>query len=202
MQRTPDDCLQALYDKYPYFSREDWDILERFATVKRIKKGASFLKAGKISRKSAFVLEGIFKMCLLDEDGNEKILKFCFSGDLLGNCDSFLKNQASLYNITAVEDAVIWSLNIPRFPDFYPGHPKFQQLHLQLYQEVVEQQTEHVYILSLKTPLQRYRFLLERRPAFIRKLSLTNIARYLFTSREALSRARLCLVDQARNFCD
>jgi len=39
--------------------------------------------------------------------------------------------------------------------------------------------------------LSRYRYLLERRPLIIQKVTLTNIARYLYTSREALSRARL-----------
>jgi hypothetical protein len=62
-----------------------------------------------------------------------------------------------------------------------------------LYQELLEQQSEHQHILSLKSPVRRYRYLLERRPVIIQKTTLTNVARYLYVSREALSRARLSL---------
>jgi hypothetical protein len=99
-----------------------------------------------------------------------------------------------------MEDAVILRINIKKLQPLYDLHMNLLQVNLQLYQELLEQQAEHQYILSLKSPLQRYRFLLEHRPAVIQKISLTNIARYLYISREAVSRARILL--SGRKFCD
>ncbi|NLR68268.1 Crp/Fnr family transcriptional regulator [Chitinophaga varians] len=193
---------QRLMKKYPVVTPEEWQLLDSIAVVKHIRKGESFLRYGKVARYSAFVLSGMFKFSILDEEGNEKIVRFGFADDFLANCESYNKKAPSAVSITAMEDAVILRMNIKKLQPLYDLHMNLLHVNLQLFQELSEQQSEHQYILSLKTPLQRYRFLLERRPAIIQKISLTNIARYLYTSREALSRARLYLLDQSRNFCD
>ncbi|MBC9910013.1 Crp/Fnr family transcriptional regulator [Chitinophaga varians] len=193
---------QRLMKKYPVVTPEEWQLLDTIAVVKHIRKGESFLRYGKVARYSAFVLSGMFKFSILDDEGNEKIVRFGFADDFLANCESYHKKAPSAVSITAIEDAVILRINIRKLQPLYDLHMNLLHVNLQLFQELSEQQSEHQYILSLKTPLQRYRFLLERRPAIIQKISLTNIARYLYTSREALSRARLYLLDQSRNFCD
>ncbi|QJB31331.1 Crp/Fnr family transcriptional regulator [Chitinophaga oryzae] len=193
---------QRLMKKYPVVTPEEWQLLDSIAVVKHIRKGESFLRYGKVARYSAFVLSGMFKFSILDDEGNEKIVRFGFADDFLANCESYNKKAPSAVSITAIEDAVILRINIKKLQPLYDLHMNLLHVNLQLFQEMTEQQSEHQYILSLKTPLQRYRFLLERRPAIIQKISLTNIARYLYTSREALSRARLYLLDQSRNFCD
>ncbi|PSL44811.1 CRP-like cAMP-binding protein [Chitinophaga niastensis] len=193
---------QRLMKKYPVVTLAEWQLLDNIATIKHIKKGDSFLRYGKVARYSAFVISGMFKFSILDEECNEKIVKFSFIDDFLANCESYNKKAPSAVSITAVEDAVILRINIKKMQPLYDLHLNLLHVNLQLYQELMEQQSEHQYILSLKSPLQRYRFLMERRPAIIQKISLTNIARYLYTSREALSRARLYLLDQTRNFCD
>ncbi|MBC9933227.1 Crp/Fnr family transcriptional regulator [Chitinophaga qingshengii] len=193
---------ERLKTKYPVVTQEEWQLLDSIAVVKHIRKGESFLRYGKVARYSAFVLSGMFKFSILDDEGNEKIVRFGFADDFLANCESYNKKAPSAVSIIAMEDAVILRINIKKLQPLYDLHMNLLHVNLQLFQELSEQQSEHQYILSLKTPLQRYRFLLERRPAIIQKISLTNIARYLYTSREALSRARLYLLDQSRNFCD
>ncbi|QEM13399.1 MULTISPECIES: Crp/Fnr family transcriptional regulator [Mucilaginibacter] len=183
-----------LKKKYPIVTDQEWQLLHSMAVVKHIKKGDSFLKYGKVARFSAFVISGLFKFSILDDDGNEKIIKFGFPDDFLANCESYNKKAPSAVSITALEDAVILKINIKKMQPLYDLHINLLHVNLQLYQEILEQQSEHEHILSLKSPARRYRYLLERRPAIIQKISLTNIARYLYISREALSRARLYLL--------
>jgi CRP-like cAMP-binding protein len=177
--------------KYPIVSDEEWRLLDVMANVKHIKKGDPFLKYGKVARFSAFVISGLFKFSIQDEDGNERIIKFGFPDDFLANCESYNKKAPSAVSIIALEDAVVLRINIKKLQPLYDLHMNLLHVNLQLYQEILEQQSEHQYILSLKSPVRRYRYLLERRPAIIKMISLTNIARYLYISREALSRARL-----------
>ncbi|SEW52602.1 Crp/Fnr family transcriptional regulator [Chitinophaga arvensicola] len=202
MNQTLPAWYDRLMKKYPVVTTAEWLLLDSIATVKHIKKGDSFLRYGKVARYSAFVISGLFKFTIVDEEGNEKIVKFGFADDFLANCESYNKRAPSAISIVAMEDAVVLRINIKKLQPLYDLHMNLLHVNLQLYQELMEQQSEHQYILSLKTPLQRYKFLLERRPAIIQKISLTNIARYLYTSREALSRARLFLLDRTRNFCD
>lgn len=193
---------QGLIKKYPQVTTEEWQLLDSIATVKHIRKGESFLRYGRVARFSAFVLSGQFKFSLLDEEGNERIVKFSFTDDFLANCESYHKKAPSNISIIAMEDATILRINIKKLQPLYDLHMNLLQVNLQLYQELLEQQSEHQYILSLKSPLQRYRFLVEHRPAIIQKISLTNIARYLYISREAVSRARIILSARSRGFCD
>jgi CRP-like cAMP-binding protein len=193
---------QRLIKKYPQVTKEEWEILDIIATVKYLRKGEQFLRYGKVARYSAFVLSGQFKFSLLDEEGNEKIVKFSFTDDFLANCESFRKKAPSSISITALEDSVILRINTKKLQPLYDEHVNLWHVNIQLYHELMEQQAEHQYILSLKSPVQRYRFLMEHRPAIIQKISLTNIARYLYTSREALSRARILLTGRSGNFCD
>ncbi|RFM32544.1 Crp/Fnr family transcriptional regulator [Chitinophaga silvisoli] len=184
---------QRLIKKYPQVSVEEWQLLDQLATVRHIKKGEHFLRVGKVARNAAFILCGHFKYSFTGDDGSEKILKFGFTDDFLTNCQSFNNNKPSYLNITALEDAVILRFNINNVRPLYDLHCSILHVNIQVYQDIMEEQAEHQYILSLKSPLERYRFLMRNRPLIIQKISLTNIARYLFTSREALSRARVMM---------
>lgn len=184
---------QRLIKKYPQVSEEEWHLLDQLATVRHIKKGEHFLRVGKVARNAAFILSGHFKYSFIGEDDSEKILKFGFTDDFLTNCQSFNNNKPSYMNITALEDAVILRFNINNVRPLYDLHCSILHVNIQVYQDIMEEQAEHQYILSLKSPLERYRFLIRNRPLIIQHISLTNIARYLYTSREALSRARVMM---------
>jgi len=194
---------QRLIVKYPQVSVAEWHLLDQLATVRHIKKGEHFLRVGKVARYAAFILSGHFKYNFTDDEGSEKILKFGFTDDFLTNCQSFNNNKPSYLNITALEDSVILRFNINNVRPLYDLHSSILYVNLQVYQHIMEEQEEHQYILSLKSPLERYRFLMRHRPAIIQKISLTNIARYLFTSREALSRARIMVTKKlgGQNSC-
>ncbi|OOQ56558.1 Crp/Fnr family transcriptional regulator [Mucilaginibacter pedocola] len=183
-----------LKTKYPFVTEEEWQLLHRMAAVKHIRKGDTFLRYGKVARYAAFVVSGLFKFSILDEEGSEKIIRFGFANDFLANCESYNKRAPSAVSITALEDAVVLRINIKKLQPLYALHMNLLHVNLDLYREISEQQTEHQHILSLKSPLGRYRYLLERRPLIIQKITLTNIARYLYISREALSRARLSVL--------
>ena len=191
MKHALPNWYEPLKRKYPIVTDEEWLFLDHIASVKHLKKGDPFLRYGKIARFSAFVISGTFKFSIQDEDSNEKIIKFGFTNDFLANCESYNKRAPSAVSITALEDAVILKINIKKLQPLYDLHMNLLHVNLELYREISEQQSEHQHILSLKSPLGRYRYLLERRPLIIQKVTLTNIARYLYISREALSRARL-----------
>jgi len=188
-----------LMEKYPIVTLEEWKLLHAMSSVKHIKKGEPLLRYGYVARHAAFVIAGMFKFSILDDGGDEKIVKFGFPNDFLANCESYNKKAPSAVSIIAVEDAVVLRINIKRIQPLYNLHMNLFRINIQLCEELMAQQSEHQQILSLRSPLQRYKFLMEHRPIIIQKISLTNIARYLYTSREALSRAKLFLHKRPQN---
>lgn len=202
MKPNHHNWYHRLRAKYSIVTEEEWKLLDSMTKIKAIKKGESFLQYGKIARYAAFVISGKFAFTIFDDEGNEKILRFGFADDFLANCESYYQMAPSAIAITALEDSMIRRINIREVQPLYNLHMSISNVNLQIYQEIAEQDLEHQYILSLKSPLKRYKFLLENRPAIIKKISLTNIAKYLYVSREALSRARLNLLSRSQHFRD
>jgi CRP-like cAMP-binding protein len=188
--------------KYPIVSDHEWGLLDRMTKKKLIRKGESFLSYGRVARYAAFICSGQFKFTIADEDGNENIIRFAFEDDFLANCDSYYSRSPSAIKITAMEDSEIRKFNIKKLQPLYDLHMSIASVNLRIYQELAQESFEHQYILSLKSPVKRYKFLLENRPLIIKRISLTNIARYLYVSREAISRARIFLLKKPQNICD
>ncbi|QNL48156.1 Crp/Fnr family transcriptional regulator [Olivibacter sp. SDN3] len=202
MKANCSDWYHRLRKKYTIVNEEEWQLLDRMTEVKILKKGESFLQYGKIARYAAFVICGKFAFTIFDDEGNERILRFGFADDFLANCESYYRMEPSSITITALEDSIVRRINIKDVQPLYDLHMCIANVNLQIYQEIAEQDLEHQYILSLKSPVKRYKFLLKHRPAIIRKISLTNIAKYLYVSRESLSRARLNLLNRPPHFGD
>jgi CRP-like cAMP-binding protein len=192
------DWYKRLKIKYPIVTEEEWQILDKITKFKVIKKGDSFLTYGKVAHYAAFVVSGQFAFAIIDDEGNEKFVRFSFADDLLSNCESYYRLTPSAIKIVALENSVIRRINLNRLRPLYDLHMCISTVNLQIYQDIIEQNVEHQYILSLKSPVKRYRFLLEKRPNLLKRISLTNIARYLYVSREALSRARLSILTNNR----
>lgn len=201
MEHKQNDWSVSLKEKYPIVSADEWKLLDEITVPKKIKKGESFLSYGKIARYAAFVISGKFAFSIFDDEGNEKIIRFAFADDFLANCESYYQKKGSAITITALEDSVIRRINIKTISPLYDLHMSLSRVNLQIFQEIAEKDLEHQYILSLKSPIKRYKFLLKHRPAIIKKISITSIAKYLYVSREALSRARLSLINK-NIFCD
>lgn len=180
----------SLKKKYTNLSDEEWKLLDKITVTTVLKKGESFLDYGKIARYGAFVISGQFSFSIINEEGDENIVRFAFANDFLANCESYYRTAPSVVKITALEDSVIRKINIKKLQPLYNLHMCIADINLQIYQEITESNFEHQYILSLKSPTKRYKFLMEKRPEIIKKISVKNIARYLYVSREAISRAR------------
>jgi CRP-like cAMP-binding protein len=202
MQQKSSEWFHTLKSKYPIVNDTEWELLDKITKVRVVKKGESFLLYGKIARYSAFVLSGHFKYTIIGGDGTENIIRFAFATDFLANCESYYRNSPSTISITALEKFFIRRIDIKRLQPLYNLHMSLSEVNLQIYREIAELSLEHQHLLSLKSPIRRYEFLLKHRPAIIKKISLTNIARYLYVSREALSRARMILLNKPGNFCD
>lgn len=197
MYKNTYDWYLRLKHKYPIVTDDEWALLDKMTKTTVIKKGESFLRNGNVARYAAFVISGQFAFTIIDDEGNEKIIRFAFADDFLANCESFYQLAPSAVGITALEDSVIRRINIKQLQPLYDLHICIGNVNLKIYQEMASQTFEHQYILSLKNPVKRYKFLMEKRPEIIRRISIKNIAKYLYVSREAISRARLFLFSKS-----
>jgi hypothetical protein len=173
-----------------------WDLILADATFLKIRRnGKVMLNANKLVNKKVFVIAGHFKHTYIQEDGTEKILSFGFAGDYLtepfnGHGDTPVETI-----FQAMSDAELLLFDLDKKNAF---SCLSLRVGLDISNFAMKQLADHLYILGLRSPYERYKYLLEHKPQILKNIALTEVSKYLHTSREALSRARVHLLDEFR----
>lgn len=184
------EILQPLIDRYNICSADDWKQWLGISAIKQLDKDQVLVYEGEISKVCAFILEGSFKNVTSANNGEEKILKFSFTTDFLASCESYQQQIPSEFAIVAMEPSVVMVTNNDALVELCYKNQYITNQGFLLTLQLMQQHEEHLKILSFTSPMLRYEYVLKNQPELLNKVSLTDLAKYLYTSREALSRAR------------
>ena len=185
-----DDFYQKLSEKFPYVTSRSWEKLREISVVKYLEKDDIFLRHGERLHFGIFVVTGWLKLYYLDEKGDERISAFCESLEYIDNWNSIHQQQALPYSVSAITSSTIILYPLEKMVKIFSNEPDLLQLCVDLSQEMIRKKQEHYEILTLRSPEERYLHLLESKKNWLQEISLTNLAKFLHVSREALSRAR------------
>lgn len=183
--------VRPLINYYTDKLDDAWEKLLSISEVRRVMKDHAFIEQGDIAKVCGLVLNGSFKNVTYDDDFDERILRFTFQHGFVASCKSFNEQQPSAFAVVAMENSEILSINNKELVDLCIAHPSVITLGLLFSQQIMLDHEHHSKLLSLPTPLQRYQFLVAEKPYLLSRVSMTDLAKHLYTSREALSRARL-----------
>ncbi|MBT1697112.1 Crp/Fnr family transcriptional regulator [Fulvivirgaceae bacterium PWU4] len=183
--------IRPLVNYYTDKLDDAWEKLLTIVEIKRVAKGHAFIEQGDIAKVCGLVLSGSFKNVAYDDPSDERILRFTFQYGFLASCQSFNEQQPSSFAVVAMEDSEILSIDNKELVELCLAHPSVITLGLLFSQQIMIDHEHHSKVLSLSTPLQRYEFLIHEKPYLLNRVSMTDLAKHLYTSREALSRARL-----------
>jgi len=158
--------------------------------IKFLKKNDFLFKENKVTNQIAFLLNGHCRGFVVDKNGNEVTTNFYFDVTIVGDYDSFSKNQPSILKIQALSniELLVFDLkDIIKLADTNILISKFFRLFLgHLYNFQVSRQ----YSFICQTPEQRYLSLLKERPKVAQLVPQKYIASYLGIERQSLSRIR------------
>ena len=82
-------------------------IVEEVFTEKKVKRRQFILQQGDVSKVNTFVVEGCFKMYLVDENVKEHNLQFAIENWWIGDIGSFHSEKPSKLYIEAIENSLI-----------------------------------------------------------------------------------------------
>lgn len=176
--------------KYPYVNHENWLKLQDISIVKNIGKNELIFRAGDYLNYGIFVVEGCLKLFYFDENGLERISTFTTKHEYIDNWNDIHQNRPLPYSISALTPSTIILYPLEKMIEIFKQEADLLQLCIDLSQQIIQKKQEHYTVLTLKTPLERYSYLLKRRKEWISDISVTNIAQYLHLSRETVSRVR------------
>lgn len=168
--------------------------VERVFKERSVKRRQYILQAGDISKLNTFVVDGCFKMFMIDANGKEHNLQFAIENWWIGDIGSFHSEQPSKLYIEAIENSVILQINKEDQLKLFVEHPKFNRIFRVITENALVSTQRRVLQNISSTAEERYVDFMERYPQFFNRISNVQIASYLGVTPEFLSTIRKRIV--------
>ena len=175
-------------------NEEEKSIVEKVFKERRIKRRQFILQEGDICKLNTFVIEGCFKMYMVDENGKEHNLQFAIENWWIGDIGSFHTEQPSKLYIEAIENSVILQINKEDQLKLFVEYPKFNRIFRVITENALVSTQRRILQNISSTAEERYVDFMQRYPYFFNRISNVQIASYLGVTPEFLSTIRKRLV--------
>jgi CRP-like cAMP-binding protein len=179
-----------------YFNRllpldaSETSILQQVFKEKKVRRRQFILQEGDVCRFYNYVVEGCFRMYMVDQHGKEHNLQFAIEDWWVADIGSFHDEEPSRLNIEAIESSIILRIRKDDLLKLYVDYPKFNRIFRVLIEKAfVSTQRRILQNISL-TAEERYLDFINRYPHFFNRISNVQIASYLGITPEFLSAIR------------
>src|SRR5690349_8141523 len=104
------DRLRTLLESYAQIPATEWQFFRTHLAERTYKRGAHLQRAGCPAAHLYFLVDGLLRNYLLDDDGTERATGFIFSGDLAGDYSAAVVTRgAATINIDALRDSRVFT---------------------------------------------------------------------------------------------
>lgn len=180
---------QAIHALHPIDDSTLLSFLEQFEEVEA-KKGTILLREGEVCRHLYFILKGSLRCYLHDEKGREVNQHFYFEDELASEFKSLRLQEPSDRHLVCMTPCKLLKAARPDYLPLFETNIDFNQAAFRFFQDLYLQEEEHAEMLRRLSAEDRYRYVVEHKPHLLQRVSLTQLASWLGTSRESLSRIR------------
>jgi CRP/FNR family transcriptional regulator, anaerobic regulatory protein len=181
------DFINTLVSRFGLSSVAQSFLAERLHTQQMPKK-AILLSPGQVCGAIYFIESGLVRAFYIDEDGQDITTLFADAGDFLYSPRSFLQQQPATEFLEVLEKSVVVTIPLPVLTQLYNDHPETNRIgrllteqYLLMYDDRVRNQRTPVTPARIRTFMNAY-------PDIFNRASNSQIASYLGTSRESISR--------------
>ncbi|MBO0935813.1 Crp/Fnr family transcriptional regulator [Fibrella sp. HMF5335] len=181
--------FRHLAKKMP-LTADDQALIQRFLSVKKIRKKQYLLQEGDVCKVIAFVEKGALRSYTVDGEGKEHILQFALEGWFIADLYSFLTGEESSYNIEAIDDSELVLINQSAYKELLQRSPCYQTYMLDLITGAYIALQKRLNATVSLSPEERYQDLIALYPDIVQRVPQHMIASYMGLTPETLSRIR------------
>jgi CRP/FNR family transcriptional regulator, anaerobic regulatory protein len=185
--------IHYLENHLPLNNEEKFMVEEAFKE-RRVKRRQFILQEGDICKHHTFVVEGCFRMYMVDEKGKEHNLQFAIENWWITDIGSFYSGEPSRLYIEALENSIVLQLKKDDQLKLFDDNPKFNRIFRVLTENALVNAHRRILQNISSTAEERYLDFLERYPHFFNRISNVQIAYYLGVTPEFLSLIRKKIV--------
>lgn len=186
--------LIEYFNQHLSLDEEEKFIVEKVFKKRRIKRRQFILQEGDVCKLNTFVIEGCFKMYMIDTKGKEHNLQFAIENWWIGDIGSFHTEQPSKLYIEAIENSLILQINKEDQLKLFVEYPKFNRIFRVITENALVSNQRRILQNISSTAEERYLDFMERYPHFFNRISNVQIASFLGVTPEFLSTIRKRLV--------
>lgn len=178
------------FNKLLPLDNEEKAFLEEVFKERKIKRRQFILQERDVCKLNTFVVEGCFKMYMVDINGKEHNLQFAIENWWIGDIGSFHTEQPSKLYIEAIENSVILQISKKDQLKLFVDYPKFNRIFRVITENALVSTQRRVLQNISSTAEDRYLDFMQRYPHFFNRISNVQIASYLGVTPEFLSTIR------------
>jgi CRP-like cAMP-binding protein len=164
--------------------------LEPLLVVVDCQKGEGLLQQGVHEMEQYFILDGILKRVVSNQEAKEMILRFAHEGEMETSYAAWRLGTPAPYSIVCVTKARVAKLTLRDWVAFIERHPGLKQT---FEYEVMHHMSEimaHTITLHLLDAPGRFRRFMRKHPDLFDRIPKKELASYLNLSAETLSRLK------------
>jgi cAMP-binding proteins - catabolite gene activator and regulatory subunit of cAMP-dependent protein kinases len=169
---------------------QDAAVIERYAKIGKLLAGEHFLMPGKVCNKVGFLLSGVFRVYVINENGKEVIRGFPAENHFMIDLKSFNQQQISIEYWEALTEVeyIFWTID-----DVLK-----MEKEINCWQSILIPMSHHILVTESHERIEmlsddaksRYVKFCDRYPHIVSRVPLRLIARYLGIAPQTLSRIR------------
>jgi CRP-like cAMP-binding protein len=178
------------FEKFLTLSEDEKSFLEEKFKLRKVKKRQFILNEGDICKHNTFVVEGCFRMYLVDNKGKEHNLQFAVENWWIGDIGSFHLEEPSKLYIEAMENSIILQIEKPDQLKLFVDFPKFNRIYRVFTENALVSNQRRILQIISSTAEERYLDFVKRYPDFFNRISNVQIASYIGVTPEFLSKIR------------
>ncbi|MDZ7623038.1 MAG: Crp/Fnr family transcriptional regulator [Ignavibacteriaceae bacterium] len=116
------------FSSYTALSDQEIATLESSFVERKIKRRQFILQEGDVCKLNSFIVEGCFRMYLVDKNGKEHNLQFAVENWWIGDIGSFHSGEPSRLYIEALENSTILQIKKEDQLKLFVEHPIFNRI--------------------------------------------------------------------------
>jgi CRP-like cAMP-binding protein len=186
---TPHEALLTVIRHFVSLTPAEETFIAHLFVAEELPKGGFFLRQGEVSRKVAFIVEGVFHN-FRNRDGQEHTFYFGREQEFIGDYSSFLPAKPAVHAIQALEPARLLTISYDNLQRLYREvrvGERFGRLVAEmLFVDVLGQLTS----FYEETPEERYARFVRTYPDLQQRVPQYYIASYVGVKPQSLSRIR------------
>lgn len=184
-----ENYLQFIQQIHP-LSQESIEAIVPFLTQRSFTKKEFLVRQGNISDELHFIVSGCVREYFEDANADEINTWFGFENAVAVSTYSFFSQKPSLTNIQALEDTETIVIKHEDLQKLFNQFHEIERLGRLLAEQYLIQIEEIKIILQTLSARQRYEYLLQHKPEFVKRIPLKYLASFLGIKLETLSRVR------------